>query len=183
MKIALVRHGQTSWNLERRFQGRTDIPLNDTGREQAQSAARLLSADKADWKHVFSSPLLRAYETAEIIAKELNIRDVVADDDLVERCYGAAEGQLYDGVQWPPAEAETHEAVRARVMPAIMRCAEAAYPDDCIIVAHGGVINAILAVLSNDEIGTGKTKLANGSVSMVIYDGETLQLEDYNRTE
>ncbi|NQD89088.1 histidine phosphatase family protein, partial [Paenarthrobacter sp. CM16] len=64
--FALVRHGQTDWNAERRLQGSTDIPLNDVGREQAREAVAFLSDQQ--WDTVVASPLSRAAETAEIIA-------------------------------------------------------------------------------------------------------------------
>ena len=63
--LYLVRHGQTDWNLQRRIQGSTDIALNDTGRAQAARAGQLLA--RRHWDVLASSPLSRAYETAEII--------------------------------------------------------------------------------------------------------------------
>mgnify|MGYP000626705443 CR=1 FL=1 len=90
MLLYLVRHGETDWNLERRIQGSTDIPLNNTGREQARVTGRLLSS--RHWDAIYSSPLSRARETAEIIASEVGLPGPTPVDALVERAYGEAEG-------------------------------------------------------------------------------------------
>lgn len=68
MKLYLVRHGQTNWNLEGRIQGQTNIPLNDKGRKQAQQAKEKLQNIPIDL--IICSPLMRARETAEIIEKK-----------------------------------------------------------------------------------------------------------------
>ena len=72
MLLYLVRHGETDWNRSRRIQGRTDIELNDTGREQALATSRLLA--RREWNAVISSPLSRALETASIIADRTRTR-------------------------------------------------------------------------------------------------------------
>ncbi|HEU4438315.1 MAG TPA: histidine phosphatase family protein, partial [Methylomirabilota bacterium] len=66
MRVLLIRHAETDWNRARRFQGRRDVPLSAAGREQAESAARLLAATPL--AAVWSSPLARARETASLIA-------------------------------------------------------------------------------------------------------------------
>lgn len=66
--IYIVRHGQTDWNLEGRYQGRTDIDLNETGIKQAEKIRQELKSVKFD--KVFSSPLKRAYKTAQIICND-----------------------------------------------------------------------------------------------------------------
>ncbi len=83
--ILLVRHGQTDWNLDRRLQGHTDRPLNDRGREQARALAAELASEPLD--AVYSSDLVRAHETARIIAAGRGL-DVTAMDDLRERNFG-----------------------------------------------------------------------------------------------
>jgi uncharacterized phosphatase len=88
--FALVRHGQTEWNALMRIQGRSDIPLNDTGRGQAIAAVDTLSS--SDWDFVVSSPLSRAAETADLIAEGLGLTVTQRLPTLVERDYGLAEG-------------------------------------------------------------------------------------------
>ena len=86
--IYIVRHGQTNWNLEGLYQGRIDIELNETGIEQAKQTAEKLKNIKFDV--VFSSPLIRAYKTAQIIQNE----NIIKDERIIERCNGELEGKL-----------------------------------------------------------------------------------------
>ena len=86
--IYIVRHGQTDWNLEGRYAGRIDISLNDKGIEQANIIKEELKDVKFD--KVFSSPLIRAYETAQIICNN----KIIKDDRIIERCNGDLEGKL-----------------------------------------------------------------------------------------
>lgn len=88
--LYIIRHGKTKWNTENRLQGRTDIPLNEEGRQMAEKAAREYADVHFDI--CFSSPLKRAYETAKIL---LDGRDVpiVTDDRLMEMCFGVYEGR------------------------------------------------------------------------------------------
>lgn len=93
--IYIVRHGQTDWNVEGRNQGRTDIELNETGIKQAEETAKKLEGKKFDM--VFSSPLKRAYKTAQIIWDG----EIIPDERLIERCNGELEGKLkseYEGL-------------------------------------------------------------------------------------
>jgi broad specificity phosphatase PhoE len=85
-----LRHGVTDWNRERRFQGRTDVPLNDEGIAQAHAAARRLQGIAFD--AIISSPLRRAAKTAEIIAAASG-KPVTIDADLIECDFGGFEGR------------------------------------------------------------------------------------------
>ncbi|MCE5234536.1 MAG: histidine phosphatase family protein [Clostridiaceae bacterium] len=89
MKLILIRHGQTQWNSESRVQGRTDIPLNEKGRQQARAIALRLQGIRFD--AVYASPLSRAKETAETIAK-FSGAEVVLDEDITEIQFGKWEG-------------------------------------------------------------------------------------------
>ena len=91
MKIYVVRHGQTKWNLEGRIQGKTDIELNEKGREQAKTIRDLIA--KYDIDLIISSPLKRAKETAEIINSKLKC-PIIFDKALEERGYGEFEGEV-----------------------------------------------------------------------------------------
>ncbi len=91
----VLRHGQTDWNLQARLQGSTDIPLNDTGRDQARRAAEVL-ADQG-LTRIVSSPLSRALETARIVGMALNLEPSI-DNRLIERNFGLFEGMTIDEV-------------------------------------------------------------------------------------
>ncbi|MBO5143468.1 MAG: histidine phosphatase family protein [Clostridia bacterium] len=86
--IYIVRHGQTDWNVEGRYGGRTNIPINETGIEQAKQVKELLK--DIDFDIVISSPLIRAYKTAQIITD----KDIITDERIVERSNGELEGKL-----------------------------------------------------------------------------------------
>src|SRR3954471_15381320 len=88
--LFLARHGETAWNLEQRWQGQTDVTLNDAGRAQAAALAARLAAHRIT--RIVASDLSRARETAEIIARGLGIDGVLLDAGLRERGYGIFEG-------------------------------------------------------------------------------------------
>ena len=90
MEIYIVRHGQTVWNACKRLQGRTDIELNEKGRELAGETGRILEGTHFDI--IYSSPLIRAYETARLIRGHRNI-PIIRDDRLMELCFGIYEGR------------------------------------------------------------------------------------------
>lgn len=95
--IYIVRHGQTDWNLERRLQGQKDIPLNETGRNEATICRNQLTSIKVD--EIISSDLSRAKETAEIINKSRSL-PIKYDSRLRELNCGNIEGKVIDTVPW-----------------------------------------------------------------------------------
>lgn len=172
-ELYLVRHGETDWNAARRIQGRTDIPLNETGRQQARRAGELLTRRR--WDAVYSSPLDRAHETATIIAERLGIDAVTDVDALMERDYGEAEGMAFDeiealypeGVRAPGQE--TREEVAARVVPALLELAARHPGARLVVVSHGG---SIRSVLQTAEPGRQHPRITNASVhSFRVEDG------------
>jgi uncharacterized phosphatase len=190
--IYLVRHGETDWNRERRIQGATDIPLNDTGRAQAMATGRLLST--RSWDAIIASPLARARETAEIIASAANHPGLHLLDEIVERRYGDAEGLTYEQVEerFPgdmdvPGR-ETRDAVAERVIPALVSLAEQYRGRSIVVVSHGGVIRAVLLHaatqahqddLASDPIRNGSVHndpIRNGSVHSFRHTDGTLDL-------
>lgn len=125
--IVLVRHGETDWNLERRWQGHSDRPLNETGRAQARELAEALADEPFD--AVYSSDLMRAHETARIVAERMGL-DVTAVPDLRETRFGSWEGLSDEEVahRFPglnrPTDAETRDEMAGRVLAAIDRIAQ-----------------------------------------------------------
>ncbi|HVX00878.1 MAG TPA: histidine phosphatase family protein [Candidatus Babeliaceae bacterium] len=73
-RFLFIRHGQTDWNANRRWQGHIDTSLNETGRQQAEQLAELLFEQEKDLDAIYTSDLQRAYVTAEIIGKRLHIQ-------------------------------------------------------------------------------------------------------------
>ena len=93
MKIYVMRHGQTDWNLAGKAQGRTDIELNDTGIEQAKQTKKQIDNYKIDL--IICSPLKRARKTAEIINEAINCQ-IISDERIIERGFGNVEGKTDD---------------------------------------------------------------------------------------
>lgn len=166
MIAAFIRHGQTDWNRDGLLQGSSDIPLNDTGRAQAADA--LMTLRSLPWDVVVSSPLLRARETAQIIADGLGIALGPAYDGLVERDYGELEGTSSSAAieRWPDRDypgAESLDSVATRGSLALLEIS-AAFPDrSVLVVCHGTIIRYTLARLARRAV----PGIDNGSVSMV----------------
>ncbi len=153
LRLVLWRHGQTAWNAERRFQGHSDIALDETGREQARHAARYLAAMRPD--AIFSSDLVRAAETAGYLG-ELTGLPVQLDKDLRERGGGAWEGltdreirESYPEAyaEWIPPDGEPISAVADRVSAAFERVVESADGSLVVLVSHGAAIGLGIARL------------------------------------
>ena len=148
-RLLVVRHGQSEWNAMGRWQGRADPPLTDEGRRQAKVAGGALGAFDA----VVASPLLRAAETATIIAERLGIGPVLTDPDLVERDAGEWQGLTRSQIQegWPgflddgrrPPGYEPGDAMLARVLSALERISERMGDGDVLVVSHGGGVYAL----------------------------------------
>lgn len=161
------RHGQTDYNVERRFQGQTDIPLNELGRTQAAQAASYLSKLRPDL--IVSSDLSRAADTAEELASLLSI-DVTHDERLRETAFGQWEGHTRDelSASWPdelsqwlsgadmnPPGGESRSESGQRVASAITDIIDGSEAQTIAIVAHGAVLRAAAELLL-DMDGSGR---------------------------
>jgi 2,3-bisphosphoglycerate-dependent phosphoglycerate mutase len=175
--ILLARHGETDWNLERRVQGHTDQPLNETGRSQARLLAEELRAEPLD--AIYSSDLVRAHETARVVAEQKGL-DVTVLPGLREKHFGTWEGLTDEeiGRRFPDArlghwgDAESHEAMSERVLEAIRRIA-VAHPDGrVLVVAHGGPLRAVLRHCASSHEGP----ILNCHVVRVEVDGDVLRV-------
>lgn len=168
--FGLVRHGQTDYNLRDLFQGSSDIPLNDTGRDQAHHA--LDDAPPIPWDLAVSSPLIRARETARIIAADHGIPLGPTDDRLREIDWGAAEGrdvhemeQRYPGRSFPGRE--DHQQVLDRGLAALADLATAHPDENLLVVAHGTVIRFVLSGILGRRLGS----IPNGALSLLETEG------------
>jgi probable phosphoglycerate mutase len=143
--ILLARHGETDWNLQGRFQGWADPPLNETGRAQARSLAEQLA--EVPFDAVYSSDLRRAHETALIVA-EPHAVPVVVDPGLREIDVGSWSGLTRPEIdaRFPGADhhdGETREEHLSRVLEAVERIARAHPGERILIVSHGGSLRTL----------------------------------------
>ena len=165
MKIYFVRHGETIWNKEKRIQGQSDIPLNEYGIELAHITADAI--EDIPFDIVFSSPLIRAKETAEILVKNKNLI-IHEDDRLREMSFGEGEGEslpqihshpemkLHNfihnpGEYIPPIGGETFEELYERCksfIDEVILPAEKKY-DTMLIVGHGALIRGFIHNITN----------------------------------
>jgi len=151
-QILLARHGETDWNLGRRVQGHTDIPLNANGIAQAQALADELAAEPI--VAIYSSDLERARDTAAAVAARHGLL-VAVDPDLREKNFGRWEGltdtqireRFPDAKRGSWGDGETTEAVRERAVAAITRMRDRHPEGLLLLVAHGGPLRALLAHL------------------------------------
>ena len=165
MKIFLLRHGQTDWNLEWRMQGQTDIPLNEKGILQAEEAAEKYKAIPFDL--ILTSPLVRAKKTAEIIAKPHNL-EVKVDQRLKEMNFGEMEGRtpqddkdnpnrkyyFEEPEKYVPSKnGETFEEVDARVKSLLKELKQSEGIYNCVLLSsHGALCKAILRAVQNKPL-------------------------------
>jgi probable phosphoglycerate mutase len=161
----LIRHGETAWNRELRFQGQLDVPLNEMGFEQAQRLKIRMVQALAEWQaqgrvptQLISSDLLRAQQTAQPVAEVLGHRCLL-HAGLREQCYGMFEGLRSPDIQaqYPEAwqrwlafdaddaveGAETTRAFHDRVMAALQELAQQYAGDHVVVVTHGGVLDMV----------------------------------------
>jgi 2,3-bisphosphoglycerate-dependent phosphoglycerate mutase len=155
-EMILVRHGETDWNRELRFQGHVDVSLNAIGLEQARRLGSRFAGEKAHALYV--SDLLRARQTAQPVASELSM-NAVNDPGLREQSFGIVDGMRVDDIKEQHPEAwegwlafqedfsmpggESTRQFHARVMESVQRMV-AEHPDQTVVVVtHGGVLDMI----------------------------------------
>jgi broad specificity phosphatase PhoE len=189
----LVRHGESTWNQDRRFQGARDAELSARGREQARALARALAGVRVD--ALYTSPLSRARDTAAVCADALGLRPIVLDD-LREVGLGEWEGlpvetvvERYGDHYWrwltrpgdhPPPGGEPLAALQRRVAAAIER-ARARHGDGrAVVVTHGGAIASLLCgCLGLGLNAVWRLRIDNASITRVeLPGGRLLALND-----
>lgn len=155
--ILLTRHGQSTWNAERRWQGQADPPLSSLGRDQAYFAASRVGAVDL----IASSPQMRALESATIIATQLGLEPVIVVEDLRERSAGPWSGLTRAEIeqQWPgwvesgerPDGYELDDPLFTRVNRALRELTTEYPVDSMLVLSHGGVIKAVEEQLGRSE--------------------------------
>jgi broad specificity phosphatase PhoE len=149
-QLLVVRHGQTEWSVSGKHTGRTDVPLNDRGRDEARDAARTLEGWRLE--RAFSSPLSRAGETAEIVSPACGVE---LDDDLLEWDYGIYEGRTTPEIRgeipgwsvWthPMIEGETIEQVGQRAGRLIAKVLVEVPAGNVVVFGHGHALAVLIA--------------------------------------
>ena len=199
-KWYLVRHGETDWNRERRFQGQADPPLNDAGREQAQAVAERLAG--VSFAAVYASDLSRVTQTAAAFMRGREPR-VTELQDLREKHFGEWEGLTYleaeardpehyrrifrvvtyDGATPPPGgESDMQMLQRVSGVADRLRAAHGGGDDTILIVAHGGSLCAlIVSLLGLPAAAIWRFRPANCGLSQVtVFDDGAATLDLFN---
>ena len=197
-RIIAVRHGETAWNVAARIQGQLDVGLNDTGRWQARRVGEALAGEKIS--AVYSSDLGRAHQTAQSIAEVTGVA-VVPEEGLRERSFGIFEGKTFDEIhetwpdhahnwrkripEWePPEGGESLIQLRERVTRTLQGLA-ARHPGELIVVvAHGGVLDAIYRVATGQEVNSPRTwDLGNAAINRLLWTPEGFTLVGWSDTQ
>ena len=187
-RLFLGRHGQTDWNLAGRLQGQTDIPLNDTGRQQAEEARQRLSGVQFD--AVYSSPLSRAVETAILVSGWPADR-VRTDERIKEIAFGDWEGKaprtlgddfapfFADPARFVPAPGgESLPALMARVSDFTAYVKQAHRGQTVLAVSHGAALHALFtAELGLDMKDYWSVGLGNCAAAELVLEGERFVLK------
>jgi broad specificity phosphatase PhoE len=190
--LILVRHGETDWNRENRFQGHADPPLNDLGRRQSAELAETLARERVD--RVYTSPLRRASETAVILGGRLGL-EVEPLEALREIDVGAWSGLTRDDIaeRFPEAWArwldggheydggETYAELGGRVIPALFDLAAKHPGEVVVVVTHGGpsrVAQAYAAGVDYVESRRRERGLGNCAVSRFAVENGNLRRID-----
>jgi broad specificity phosphatase PhoE len=181
--LGLLRHGQTDWNIDLRLQGSSDIPLNDTGRIQASTAAKLIDAQS--WDVILTSPLSRARDTAEIVAAELG-KTVVILPELIERSFGVAEG--LDHAAWRKLHEsgqeiqglESLDDLRSRTNLLLSLIAKEYSGQRVLAVSHGAFIRKVLNIVTHGELPREGERLSNASLNKFSHQDGIWTITDYS---
>lgn len=196
-RIIAIRHGETMWNVDTRIQGHLDIPLNDTGRRQAERMALALTDEPIT--AIYASDLTRAWETAQYLARVHGI-EVTREEGLRERGFGDFEGKTFaeieallpdQSMRWrkrdpefAPAGGESLIDLRRRVEATAERLA-AEHPGELIaMVGHGGVMDVLYRAATRLDIQAPRTwELGNAAINRLLWTPEGFTLVGWADTQ
>jgi probable phosphoglycerate mutase len=196
----LIRHGETAWNRELRFQGQLDVPLNDLGLEQAQRLKARIAQELGDWQvqnrvptRIISSDLLRAQQTAQPVADLLGHRCIL-NAGLREQGYGMFEGLRRPDIQAQNPEAwqrwlnfdadvavegaETTRAFHARVITCLNALAVQYAGEHVVVFTHGGVLDMVWRhALALSLSGPRECDIPNAGMNQVTWQDGALRIQ------
>lgn len=197
--LYIFRHGETDWNKEKRSQGWLGVPLNNTGIAQANDLAKIIEPIELDV--IYSSPLPRALETAEIVARSANTK-IIIHDGLKERNKGVLNGHLVRKTDNPeeelldflqdlivmpaklmrdpdfrPENGESWNDLAKRSYATILDIAKKSEGSKIGISTHGGTARSIISQIIGQDVPTGSMK--NGTYCRLDWDGEKLSLNEF----
>ena len=194
-RFCLVRHGETDWNVERRLQGHTDIPLNEKGAQQASQMASALQAIDLQFDVLYTSDLQRAAQTAHAIEKVFRVSAIV-HKGLRERNLGVLQGLTMK--EAPDLEPELwnthlsrslHEELRGgesivQFADRIRNALEEIYlkhkGETVLLVSHGGALDMMYRIASNQALDADKAvSVPNASLSWISHDGQSWKVDNW----
>lgn len=196
-RVILVRHGETNWNRTKRYQGHSDIALNQTGIVQAQRIGMRLAAEKI--QAVYSSDLLRAVQTATHIADKHGL-PVLQRQELREINFGNWEGLTYEQIIVDNRDliteiyngnssacmpnGESFEILGKRAMSVMEECVQKHQGENIVVVAHGGTLRTILCnVLGRNLSEVWSISQDNTAINVLEYEngkGKVMMLNESN---
>ncbi len=186
-EMVLIRHGQSTANASGVWQGQLDFPLSKEGRLQASYTGRAVAG--MEISGVYTSPLSRAFETAQIVAREAGFSgEVVCIPGLMERHGGILQGHTWaeqearnpafakkflavsEEERWTMVGAETDEEILVRFEKAIYGILSRRHTGPVVVVSHGGIMRAFLRHIFGREVLPGHERAPNASVTRLLWD-------------
>lgn len=194
-QLTIVRHGQTSANIEGVWHGSTNTPLTDHGHRQAAAVGAHIDANHRPVAHIYASPLDRAHHTAQAIARLLDLTPEL-DADLVEYDLGDWEGlsfktlweekklfqHMKNDPDFNPYRGESPKQVGDRLSGALRRIAERHPGEQVVVVTHGGALSIAFGILLDNDYTRWDRMMKNCAISELVFD-PTPELVSFNRTD
>jgi broad specificity phosphatase PhoE len=193
--ITLVRHGQTSANIDRVWHGSTNTPLTDHGHNQASAAADFIEANFQPVTGVYASPLDRAHHTAKAIAARLDLTPEL-DPGLVEYDLGDWEGMSFDSLYhdkklfenmksdhgYRPHGGESPKQVGDRLVGSLRRIAADHVGERVVVVSHGGALSIAFGLLLENDYSKWNHMMTNCAITELVLDPQP-ELVSFNRID
>jgi probable phosphoglycerate mutase len=197
-RLCLIRHGETAWNVEHRFQGHTDTELNAQGKLQAIQMAKALDQTNVLFDALYTSDLKRAADTADAIVKQFNMPAIVMGE-LRERHFGALQGltvaqapllkpdlwqiHISRELDHDLQGGESISQFALRIEKALLTIQQKHIGQTILLVSHGGTLDMMYRIASGQALNTTRTvSIPNASLNWLIHDGDTWAVECWGDT-